>query len=134
MIKAIDRFLDHLTMYRLVLYYLTSLLATALAFSLVKLVPYDPLALAFTSVLTLAACWVTNKVFELVFEVPANSESVYITALILAPILDPVAATDLEGDVVEHGVAAISRAERVNADGDGGRNWTGAGLWRNHAA
>ena len=97
MIKAIDRFLDHLTMYRLVLYYLTSLLATALAFSLVKLVPYDPLALAFTSVLTLAACWVTNKVFELVFEVPANSESVYITALILALILDPVAATDLKG-------------------------------------
>ena len=30
--------------------------------------------------------------------------------------------------------AAVSRAERVNADGDGGRNWAGARLWRNHAA
>lgn len=97
MIKAVDRFLDHLTMYRLVLYYLTSLLAVAVALSLVKLVPYDPLALTFTTVLTLAVCWATNRVFELVFEVPVNSESVYITALILVLILDPVAGTDLKG-------------------------------------
>lgn len=97
MIKALDRFLDHLTMYRLVLYYLTALLVTAFAFTFAKLVPYDPLALVFTSALTLAVCWITNKAFELVFEVPANKESVYITALILALILDPVTATDLKG-------------------------------------
>ncbi|MDG4875307.1 RnfABCDGE type electron transport complex subunit D [Mesorhizobium sp. WSM4935] len=97
MIKAIDRFLDHLTMYRLVLYYLMALLGTAFAFCFVKLVPHDPLAFADTTALTISACWVTNKAFALVFEVPANSESVYITALILALILDPVAVTDLNG-------------------------------------
>ncbi|MBN9216708.1 MAG: RnfABCDGE type electron transport complex subunit D [Mesorhizobium sp.] len=97
MIKAIDRFLDHQTMYRLVLYYLLVLLGMALVLGFFNLVPNDPIVLTFTTVLMLAACWTTNRVFAVVFEVPANSESVYITALILALILDPVAATDLKG-------------------------------------
>jgi len=97
MIRAVDRFLDHLTMYRLVLYYLTALLGTAFAFGFVNLVPHDPVALVFTTALALATCWMTNKAFALVFEVPANNESFYITALILALILDPVAVTDLKG-------------------------------------
>jgi ferredoxin-NADP reductase/Na+-translocating ferredoxin:NAD+ oxidoreductase RnfD subunit len=97
MIKTIDRFLDHLTMYRLVLYYLMTLVGTAFVFGFVGLVQHDPLALAFTAVLVLAACWVTNKVFARIFEVPANNESVYITALILVLILDPIATTDFKG-------------------------------------
>ncbi|TJX65194.1 MAG: hypothetical protein E5W21_10800, partial [Mesorhizobium sp.] len=97
MIKTIDRVLDHLTMYRLVLYYLMALVGAAFVLSLVKLVPHDPIALAFTAALALAACWVANKVFAHVFAVPANNESVYITALILALILDPVATTDIKG-------------------------------------
>ncbi|WP_292166915.1 hypothetical protein [Mesorhizobium sp.] len=110
MIKTIDRFLDHLTMYRLVLYYLMALVSAALVLGFAKLVPNDPIALAFTTALTLAACWLTNKVFAHVFAVPANNESVYITALILALILDPVAATDIKGiaAVVFASVWAIS--------------------------
>lgn len=104
MIKAVDRFLDHLTMYRLVLYYLMALLGAAFAFGFLRLVPHDPLALTFTTALTVGACWLTNKAFALVFEVPANNESVYITALILALIVDPVAVTDLKG------IAAIAFA------------------------
>ncbi|QPC92934.1 RnfABCDGE type electron transport complex subunit D [Mesorhizobium sp. INR15] len=97
MIRAIDRFLDHLTMYRLILYYLMALVSTAFVLGFVGLMPHDPIALAFTTALALAACWITNKVFARIFAVPANSESVYITALILALILDPVAATDING-------------------------------------
>ncbi|MEI9401831.1 RnfABCDGE type electron transport complex subunit D [Mesorhizobium argentiipisi] len=110
MIKAIDRFLDHLTMYRLVLYYLMALVGTAFVFGFVKLVPHDPVALAFTTGLVLVACWITNKVFARIFEVPANTESLYITALILTLILDPVAATDLQaiGAIVLAAVWAIS--------------------------
>ena len=62
-----------------------------------KLVPHDPVALAFSTALILAVCWITNWVFARVFRVPANSESIYITALILALILDPVAVSDLKG-------------------------------------
>jgi Na+-transporting NADH:ubiquinone oxidoreductase subunit NqrB len=110
MIKIIDRFLDHLTTYRLVLYYLMGLVGTAFVFGFAKLVPHDPIALAFTTMLALAACWITNKVFARIFEIPANNESVYITALIVALILDPVTVTDLNGigAVVFASVWAIS--------------------------
>ncbi|TMJ38349.1 MAG: hypothetical protein E6G87_06600 [Alphaproteobacteria bacterium] len=97
MIKAIDRFLDHQTMYRLVLYYLVALLGSALVLGLFRLLPQDPVALALSTVVVLIACWITNRVFAAVFHVPANNESVYITALILALILDPIAAIDLKG-------------------------------------
>jgi Na+-transporting NADH:ubiquinone oxidoreductase subunit NqrB len=97
MIKIIDRFLDHLTMYRLVLYYLMILVGTAFVFGFARLAPHDPMAFAFSTGLTLSTCWIANKVFASVFAVPANNESVYITALILALILDPVTITDLKG-------------------------------------
>jgi Na+-transporting NADH:ubiquinone oxidoreductase subunit NqrB len=110
MIKTIDRFLDHLTMYRLVLYYLMALVSAAFALGFVELVPHDPIALTFTTALALATCWLTNKVFARIFAVPANNESVHITALILALILDPITATDIRGiaAVVFASVWAIS--------------------------
>jgi ferredoxin-NADP reductase/Na+-translocating ferredoxin:NAD+ oxidoreductase RnfD subunit len=96
-IRALDRLLDHVTMYRLVLYYLTGLLAGALILGLFKAVPHSPFALAFSTLVILAACWVTNRLFAAVFEVPANVESIYITALILALIVDPIVPTDWRG-------------------------------------
>ena len=95
--KILDRFLDHITMYRLVLWHLVALLAAAFVLSLFGIVPHNPVAIAFSAAVILAVCWVTNLVFARVFEVPANRESVYITALILALIMDPVAYTDLRG-------------------------------------
>ncbi|TPN83235.1 hypothetical protein FJ987_11795 [Mesorhizobium sp. CU2] len=97
MIKVLDRFLDHVTMYRLVLYYLMALLGAAIMLGFTNPAPYDPVLLAFTVGLVLAICWVTNKAFARTFAVPANSESFLITALILALILEPVAVTDLKG-------------------------------------
>ena len=46
--------------------------------------PNDPTVLAFSTVLITAVCWVTNRVFAMLFRLPVNVESVYITALILA--------------------------------------------------
>ena len=63
MTRLLDTLLDHTTMYRLVLYYLAALLAAALVLSLLQLLPHDPLALAFSTLLILAACWVTNWSF-----------------------------------------------------------------------
>jgi ferredoxin-NADP reductase/Na+-translocating ferredoxin:NAD+ oxidoreductase RnfD subunit len=97
MTKFIDRFLDHLTMYRLVLYYLAGLLGAAFLLAFFGIVPHDPTAIAFSSVLILAVCWLANWAFARVFGVPANTESVYITALILALIFDPVAASNTAG-------------------------------------
>lgn len=97
MIKLVDDFLDHLTMYRLVLYYLAALLGAAFILCFLGMVPHDPTAIAFSTVLILAVCWIANSVFARLFGVPANSESIYITALILALILDPVTASDAKG-------------------------------------
>src|ERR1700682_3078783 len=97
MIKFVDRLLDHVTMYRLVLYYLIALLAAAAGLAAFNIVPHGPVAIGFSTVVILAACWITNWVFAPIFDVPANSESVYITALILVLILDPVGPSDLRG-------------------------------------
>ncbi len=97
MIRAIDSLLDRITMYRLVLYYLIALVVAALVLGFLKIMPHDPMEIAFSTVLILGVCWITNRVFARVFGVPANSESTYITALILALILEPVAISDLRG-------------------------------------
>jgi len=97
MIGLLDRFLDQTTMYRLVLLYLAALLGLAFALGFVGAVPHDPTAIAFSTLLIVLSCWVANRAFSWAFGLPANAESVYITALILALIFDPTVATDLGG-------------------------------------
>ncbi|MCX5497537.1 RnfABCDGE type electron transport complex subunit D [Kaistia dalseonensis] len=93
----VDRFLNHVTMYRLVLFYVAGLLAVSFGLGFFKLVPHDPTALAFSGVVILAVCWLTNRLFAILFRVPVNTESIYITALILALIMPPVTASNLVG-------------------------------------
>src|SRR3954453_822635 len=90
MLKWIDRQLNAITMYRLILYYLVMLLGVAVVYSILGVLPYDPFALLFSISFLIAACWITNKVFARTFAVPANVESVYISALILALIITPM--------------------------------------------
>jgi len=95
--KVIDDFLNKITMYRLVLYYLITLLVTAAVFGFFAILPYNPANLAFSTLLILAVCWITNTVFVKGFGAIPNVESVYITGLILALIITPVAPTDYAG-------------------------------------
>lgn len=90
MIKLIDRFLDRITMYRLILYYLLMLVGVAVVLSTLGLLPFSPIALLFTTAFLFAACWGTNTIFAMTFAVPTNVESVYISAIILALIITPV--------------------------------------------
>src|SRR5690349_11470035 len=91
MLKFADSLLNRITMYRLVLYYLIFLLGVALTLSFGGALPYDPFALLFTVGFLIAACWITNTIFARAFGVPANVESAYISALILALIITPLA-------------------------------------------
>lgn len=93
MMKLIDNSLNRITMYRLVAYYLVFLILAACILSFAHVLAYDPFALLFTTGFLIAVCWVTNRIFAKVYDVPANVESSYISALILALILTPVAAT-----------------------------------------
>lgn len=87
--QVIDDFLDRITMYRLVLYYLIFLLGVAVLFSFVGILPYNFLNLIFTIFFLIAVCLVTNKIFAKTFSAPTNVESVYLSALILALIITP---------------------------------------------
>ncbi len=97
MITMIDNLLNRVTMYRLVLYYLAALVLAAFVFGFFGPLPYDPTAIAFSTILIIGVCWITNHIFARVFRAAANSESIYITALILALIITPVTAADHAG-------------------------------------
>jgi ferredoxin-NADP reductase len=89
MLELLDRGLNGVTMYRLVLYYLIFLLGGAMLLSLAGVLAYDPFALLFSVGFLVAACALANWALAKVFSVPANSESAYISALILALIITP---------------------------------------------
>ena len=91
MMKNIDAWLNTVTMYRLTVYVLIGLLAAAAGLSVARIMGLDPFALLFTAGFLVAACWASNALLARVFGVPANVESSYITALILALIVQPLA-------------------------------------------
>ncbi len=87
--KIIDNFLDSITMYRLLLYYLILLLVAAFIFSLFGIISYNPVSIIGSSLFLVAVSWTTNKIFAWAFNAPVNLESVYLSALILALIVSP---------------------------------------------
>ena len=89
MIAWLDAFLDRITMYRLLLYYLIGLELAAFGLAAVGVLHFSPLDIAFSAAYLTAVCWVSNKVFGYAFDAPTNVESPYITALILALIISP---------------------------------------------
>ncbi len=76
-------------MYRLVLYFLFSLVIIASMFSYLSILHYDPSMLLLSTAIILLVCFVVNWVFSKAFNAPTNNESLYITALILALIVSP---------------------------------------------
>ncbi len=90
MLNAIDSFLNRITMYWLLLYVLAASLVIAAAFGALGILPYSPVAIAFSTAVLLAVAWITNQLFAKTFGAQPNVESVYITALILALIIAPV--------------------------------------------
>lgn len=91
--KKLDAFLDQITIYRLLLYYLIGLLVAATGLSFAGMLPYQPLDIVFSALVLCAVCWAANKAFAWAFRAPTNVESAYITALILALIVSPTHTT-----------------------------------------
>jgi len=85
----IDKLINGITMYRLITYYLVGLLAVAVVLSLFGMLPFGIFALACSTLVIFVSCLLTNLLFSKIFEVPANIESAYITALILILIITP---------------------------------------------
>lgn len=88
--KIIDDFLNSITMYRLVLYFLIVLLGWAGVLSIFGLLSFSGFSLFVSVSVIISVSWLTNKFFSFVFQIPTNLESVYISALILSLIIAPI--------------------------------------------
>ena len=87
--KFIDKFLNSISMYRLMLYYLVFLVSSAIILCFLGTLPYIWTDILISAVYVLVICWITNKLFAKLFKASYNPESTLITALILALILGP---------------------------------------------
>ncbi len=85
----IDNFLNQITMYKLVLYYLIFLLAAAVVLGFLGIISINPVYIIISTLFLEGVCWVTNVVFATVFKAHSNVESTHISALILALIISP---------------------------------------------
>lgn len=85
----LDRFLNKLTMYRLVLYYLLFLIVVAEVLGFFKILNIDPLMLLVSVLFLSLVCFATNYFFSKTHETVVNHESWLISALILALIITP---------------------------------------------
>jgi ferredoxin-NADP reductase/Na+-translocating ferredoxin:NAD+ oxidoreductase RnfD subunit len=94
MMKRIDSLLDGVTMYRLTLYVLLGLLGVAVMLGALGLLPFSPLSTLISAAFLVTVCWATNTLLAKLLDVPTNSESTLITALILALIIDPAQSFD----------------------------------------
>lgn len=94
MMTQIDAFLNRVTTYRLVLYVLGGFVGIAVIVSAWGLLPFTPLALLASTAFLLFMCWAANTVLARIFAIPTNIESAFITALILALIIDPARSVD----------------------------------------
>lgn len=89
MFKYVDRFLDRITMYRLVLYFLTCLFLLSLIFAYFNFLQVSSFGLIYSLVVLVFASYIFNRLSAKFFGIPENIESVYITAYILCLILAP---------------------------------------------
>ena len=101
-------FLRRTAVYRLALYYLLVLLAAAMGCTLLGILPYSPLNLAFSTLLIIGVCWLVNALFARSFGATSSLDSVLITGLILVLIITPMAPGD--GKAIGFAVFASSWA------------------------
>ncbi len=89
MLNTIDRFLNNITMYRLVLYGLALLAAYSMALALSGSLSFGVFSYVATLLAVLAGCGISNVILSKCFGAPVNIESWLITGFILYFILFP---------------------------------------------
>lgn len=94
MLSFVDKWLNQITMYRLILYYVSGLWFAGFVLSFFNVLAYTPAEMLVSAVFILAICLVVNAVFARVFGAPTNIESVYATAFFLILIVAPMRSTE----------------------------------------
>ena len=89
LMKYIDTFLNRITMYRLLIYYLVALIGVALFFSALGVLSYSPFSIVESAILFVGISFVLNYIFARLWNTPTNWESSILTGLILTLIVSP---------------------------------------------
>jgi ferredoxin-NADP reductase/Na+-translocating ferredoxin:NAD+ oxidoreductase RnfD subunit len=87
--NPIDKFLNNITMYRLVVYVLSLYAGLAVFYSFAGRLSISPTTLVLSFALILAAAYITDRGLGYMYKVPTNMESALITSLILFLIVQP---------------------------------------------
>ena len=87
--RSIDRFLNSVTMYRLLVYVLGILSGLSIVFAFMGRLSASPTELVISLGLIVGSAYVTDRGFRWLFNTPTNMESSLITALILFLIIHP---------------------------------------------
>jgi glycine betaine catabolism B len=106
LLDYLDGFLDGLTSYSLVLYFLIIVSGWGVVLGFAGNLAYTGPAIALSALALVAACWAVNAAVSRFLNIYANRESYLITALILALILPP--ASNVHGYVVLLGAAVAA--------------------------
>ncbi len=104
----LDKLIDKLTSYRLMLYFLLSLAGLAFIGSFLDKVPYSWNEILISVATLMAICWIADRLISEFLNIAANNESSYITALILALILPPPKNLHEFALIVAAAIAAIA--------------------------
>ncbi len=97
MFTFIRALINRTTMYRLVLYYLLVLFVVALVASAASVLPFTPVALLWSFLVFSIVAWLANELIAWFFGAITNTESFFITALILVLIVPPVTFSNTIG-------------------------------------
>lgn len=110
MLTYIDRKLNSVTMYRLVLYFLWVLSAFAIIAAFFGFLPHGGLSYILSLLIVLSVSYLSNLLFAWLFKAPINVESWLITALILFFLLFP--ATTIADAATAAFAALIAQASK----------------------
>jgi ferredoxin-NADP reductase len=110
MIGFLNDWLNSITMYRLAIYCLAVLVGLAAFLAIAGLLPFAPLPLVFSASFLIVISLLSNSLFSRILEVPSNTESVWITSLILALIMTP--ADSLSGYWILFWAAVLAMASK----------------------
>ncbi len=105
--KFLDKFLNSITMYRLVLHSLTVLALIAVIFGFSGILAFGGLTFLGSGFLLVASCYGSNLIFAKIFRAPRNSESALITGLILFFMMTPLLQINDAPILVLAGVLAM---------------------------
>lgn len=108
--KTIDRLIDSITMYRLVVYILGVFVGLGTVFAFLGKMSFSPTELVTSVAVLLATSFAVDKFFSVFLKVPTNAESWLITALIMALVIQP--ADSLVGVMALVTAAAAASASK----------------------